>query len=77
VSRRVRDTILFLAGLAGIGYETVFQKVDRPELLVLFAGMVGLPIFFRSDDYRRGYDDRDTDDGALSRRRQRGTKNAP
>jgi hypothetical protein len=49
-TRNVRDGILFFAGLAGAGYETIFQQVDRPELLVLFAGMMGLPAFLRGDE---------------------------
>jgi hypothetical protein len=44
---------LFLAGLAGIGYETLAVKGDRPELLILFGGMVGLPPFLRADEFRR------------------------
>lgn len=46
----IRDTILFVFGLAGITYETVVVNVDRPTLLVLFAGCVGLPVFLRKDE---------------------------
>lgn len=45
-----RDTVLFLAGLAGIVHETLVSKADRPTLLLLFAAMVGLPAFLRSDE---------------------------
>jgi hypothetical protein len=48
--RLTRDTTLFLAGLAGIFHETVFQDTDRPALLLLFGGMVGLPAFLRIDE---------------------------
>ena len=40
-----RDAILFAGGLLGVAYQTVFENVDRPSLLVLFGGMMGLPAF--------------------------------
>ena len=57
VSRRkysgqaLRDSIIFGVGIFGILYETIIEKVDRPTLVVLFAGMVGLPAFLRGDDF--------------------------
>ena len=51
--RVTRDTVLFLSGLGGIVHETFFTKLDRPDLLVLFMAMVGLPAFLRQDEYRR------------------------
>ena len=51
--RLTRDTILFLSGLGGIIHETFFTHLDRPDLLVLFMAMVGLPAFLRQDEYRR------------------------
>lgn len=45
-----RDTTLFLVGLAGIVNEAFIRAAPtRPELLVLFAGMVGLPVALRRD----------------------------
>lgn len=49
-----RDLVLFVAGLAGIAYETVVENADRPYLLVLFAAMVGLPAFLYRDETRNG-----------------------
>ena len=49
----VRDILLFLGGSAGLVHETLFQKSDRPELLVVFAAMVGLPTFLQADSRRR------------------------
>ncbi len=49
LSPAVRDTILFIAGLAGIIFVTVTEGGDRPTLLVLFSAMIGLPAFLRSD----------------------------
>lgn len=45
-----RDSVLFSAGLAGVFYCTVFDKADRPTLLLLFGAMMGLPAFLRTDD---------------------------
>lgn len=49
----IRDSLLFLGGLAGVLHETVFTAAERPTLLILFAAMLGLPAFLRpagSDD---------------------------
>jgi hypothetical protein len=49
-TRRVRfsrDAILFFAGLAGVIHETLFAVTDRPDLLLLFAAMMGLPLYLR------------------------------
>lgn len=46
-----RDVILFLTGLGLIVYEAVLREgPERPTLLVLYAGMVGLPAFLRRDE---------------------------
>jgi hypothetical protein len=47
--RASRDTILFVSGLAGVIHETLFAVTDRPELLLLFAAMMGLPAFLRKN----------------------------
>lgn len=49
-ARLSRDTVLFVSGLSGIAYETLLEKSERPTLLVLFAAMVGLPAFLRTDE---------------------------
>lgn len=49
-----RDATLFLTGLALIIYEAVFH--DGPErwgLLMLYAGMVGSPVFLSLDEKRQ------------------------
>lgn len=46
----IRDLVLFLGGLAGVGHETLLVHAERPTLLILFAAMMGLPAFLRSDD---------------------------
>jgi hypothetical protein len=45
-----RDTILFAAGLSGIVYETLRAGAERPSLLMIFGGMMGLPVFLRKDE---------------------------
>lgn len=45
-----RDTILFTAGLLGVIHETLWASAERPTLLILFAGMMGLPAFLRRDE---------------------------
>lgn len=50
-----RDGVLFVTGLMGIGYETLIEKIDRPTLLILFGGMIGLPAFLKKDtEHREG-----------------------
>lgn len=51
--RGLRDAVLFSAGLAGVAYETIFVQADRPTLLLLFAAMMGLPAFLRTDEHRK------------------------
>ena len=45
-----RDGTLFFVGLAGIIYETLITGLERPTLLILFAGMIGLPAFIQRDE---------------------------
>jgi hypothetical protein len=49
----IRDILLFFGGLAGVTYETVSSQIDRPTLLLLFAAMMGLPAFLRSDESKK------------------------
>jgi hypothetical protein len=50
---RIRAVSLFVAGMSGIAYETVWEHSDRPDLLILFAAMVGLEGVIRADTLRR------------------------
>ena len=52
-----RDWTLRAFGLAGIVYETVAEKIDRPYLLALFAGLVGLPWYIQRDEKRNSDED--------------------
>ena len=50
-SRGWRDAVLFLAGL-GLAVNEVVIRVgpERPTVLLLIAGMMGLPAFLKADD---------------------------
>ena len=49
--RFTRDTILFVSVLAGVAYETFFENSDRPSLIILFAAMMGLPLYLRKNGH--------------------------
>lgn len=52
-----RDTVLLLSGVALTVNEAVFREgPERPTLLMLFAGMMGLPIFLRNDEKKQASD---------------------
>lgn len=46
-----RSGVIFTVGLAGIVYETLHEKVDRPWLLSVFLLMMGLPATAIGDDW--------------------------
>lgn len=48
--KSVRDILLFFSGLSGVFYETVLSTSERPTLLLMFAAMMGLPAFLRTDE---------------------------
>ena len=50
----IRDIALFVAGLAGVAHETLIEKADRPQLLLLFAAMIGLPSVLRRNGKNGG-----------------------
>lgn len=50
VWKNIRDIVLFFAGLSGVFHETVIAAAERPTLLLLFAAMMGLPAFLRTDE---------------------------
>lgn len=50
VLRMLRSVILFVGGMAGIVHEIWSHGTERPALLTLLAGMVGLPLIVKSDE---------------------------
>lgn len=49
----IRDVILFFVGLSGVVHETAISQSSDPQLLLLFAAMMGLPAFLRADEGRK------------------------
>lgn len=48
-----RDLVLFTGGLLGVIHETLLTDGERQSLLILFAGMMGLPVFLRKDEEKK------------------------
>jgi allophanate hydrolase subunit 1 len=48
--RLQRTTVLLVAGLSGLAYETIAEHADRPTLIVAFLGLCGLPVFLKADE---------------------------
>jgi hypothetical protein len=42
-----RDVLLFAIGAVGVLHETLIAKGERPNLLILFGALLGLPLFTR------------------------------
>lgn len=47
---RVRDTVLFIAGLGGFVHELLAHGPERPYILLVCVSMMGLPAFLRFDE---------------------------
>jgi hypothetical protein len=47
---KIRTAVLFIGGLIGVAYVTLTDQTDRPTLLILFAAMMGLPLFLHTDE---------------------------
>jgi hypothetical protein len=52
--RVTRDLVLFVTGLVFATHEVFVTRLDRPGVLVLAAGCLGLPAFLRADERNRG-----------------------
>lgn len=44
-----QSKVLFLAGLGGFLHELILRTADRPTLLLMCGGMMGLPAFISKD----------------------------
>lgn len=60
--RITRDGVLFVIGVLGIAHETLVSNAERPTLLILFAGMVGLPAFLHKDEKQQNKEDKEKAD---------------
>lgn len=50
---KVREAILFIAGLIGFVHEVFISDSDRKGLIVAFLSMMGVPFARRIDRYRQ------------------------
>lgn len=44
---QIRDVLMFATGVAGVIHETLVAKGERPNLLILFGALMGVPLFTR------------------------------
>ena len=51
--RITRDGVLFVAGLLLLLNEALLRSDARPDLLIVFSAMMGLPVFLRQDERRK------------------------
>lgn len=51
--RRIRDVLLFLAGLLLLLHETVASTAPRPTLVVAAMALLGVPFVMAADEKRR------------------------
>lgn len=45
-----RDVFTAILGAGGIVHETILAQSERPTLLIIFAGLLGLPLVFKESD---------------------------
>jgi hypothetical protein len=55
--QQLRTIALFITGLAAFVYEVVVDKADRPTILILAAGMMGLPLFINRESAKKSNGD--------------------
>lgn len=58
--RVTRDLVLFVVGVFGIIWQTVIEDIDRPYLLAIFAGCVGLPVYLASMPRQSAADEKES-----------------
>ena len=52
--RRARAVALFVGGFGGFIYELVADHGERPTILIMLAGMMGLPVFIPKPKAKAG-----------------------
>lgn len=55
----VQPIVLFVAGLSAFGWQVFFETTDRPYLLAVIAGMIGLPFVIFADKARNAGGEKD------------------
>ena len=57
----VRPVVLFFVGIGAFGWQVFVEDTDRPYLLALIAGFVGLPFVVFADKQRNEKDGGEND----------------
>lgn len=57
----LRDAVLFFGGLGGVAHQEFSAGEPRRDLLILYAWMMGLPVFLRADESRKRRRDNNRD----------------
>lgn len=47
---RIRTIVLFIGGLAGVAHQELVADKDKPTLIILYAGMMGLGRLLEKDE---------------------------
>lgn len=53
LSKIFRDLVIFILGAYGFYYELTRQGPERPQILIMSAAMMGLPLIIRGDERRQ------------------------
>lgn len=51
----LQPVVLFIVGLAAFGWQVIAEDTDRPYLLAVIAGMIGLPFVILADRARNAF----------------------
>ena len=62
ILKKVQPVVIFLAGLLAFGWQVFAEDVDRPYLLAVIAGMLGLPFVILADKARNAKDEKGGED---------------
>jgi hypothetical protein len=50
--KSIQPVVLFVVGIIAFGWQVIAEQTDRPYLLALIAGMIGLPFVILADKAR-------------------------
>ena len=64
--KKAQPAIIFIAGLCAFGWQVFAEDVDRPYLLAVIAGMLGLPFVIMADKARLAKSDRGEEENESS-----------
>lgn len=64
--KKAQPLVIFLAGIFAFGWQVLAEDSDRPYLLAVIAGMLGLPFVRLADKLRNLKDGEDEEDAKSS-----------